>query len=210
MMKSSETAAKIPSFIDQWRNYSLSTERCDRELAKAGIAKAYAEAGLDTPEIIWTKSPMENAFRFLEQKHIYGNAKPITDAIFSAVAARVEINTTAEVKRGGYGNTANRETRATESFLEQHVSDIIGAMPFFWLAIDDEPGAQNRRGIIERNSIALLSNYNREPIDPPTRDWLGHHCSRQRVRESGLWNSNHVDEDYDPAFLDILENLARN
>jgi len=27
-------------------------------------------------------------------------------------------------------------------------------------------------------------------------------------RNSGLWNSNHVDEDDDPAFLDVLEGLV--
>jgi hypothetical protein len=25
------------------------------------------------------------------------------------------------------------------------------------------------------------------------------------MRESGLWNSNHVDETYDPGFLDLFE-----
>ena len=80
-------------------------------------------------------------------------------------------------------------------------------MPFLWLAIKDEPGAQSQRGFIERHSIGLLSNFGKEPIDPPSTTWLGHCCNRERVRKSGLWNSNHVDETYDPAFLDMLENL---
>ena len=28
------------------------------------------------------------------------------------------------------------------------------------------------------------------------------------VRDSGLWNQNHVDETYEPYFLDVLERLA--
>jgi hypothetical protein len=32
-------------------------------------------------------------------------------------------------------------------------------MPFLWLAIDDEPSAHGLRGHIERNAIALLSNF---------------------------------------------------
>jgi hypothetical protein len=53
-----------------------------------------------------------------------------------------------------------------------------------------------------------LSNFGKPPHDPPSTSWLGHHCNRERVRSSGQWNSNHVDETYDPAFLDRLERLV--
>jgi hypothetical protein len=81
-------------------------------------------------------------------------------------------------------------------------------MPFLWLSVEDEPGAGSLRGYIERNAIAVLSNYNKSPLDPPSDAWLGHHCNRERVRKSGLWNSNHVDENYDPAFLTRLEEIV--
>jgi hypothetical protein len=87
-------------------------------------------------------------------------------------------------------------------------------MPFLWLLVEDEAGPESRRGYIERNSIALLSNDNKAPLDPRSPGWLGRHCHRAgvrdaglRVRTSGLWNSNHVDEIYDPAFLEVLERL---
>lgn len=35
----------------------------------------------------------------------------------------------------------------------------------------------------------------------------GEEARREKVRGSGLWNSNHVSEGYDPAFLDTLANL---
>jgi hypothetical protein len=85
---------------------------------------------------------------------------------------------------------------------------VIGEMPFLWLAVDDEPGPDSQRGHIERNAIALLSNYGKLLLDPPSKNWLGNWCNRKRVRESGLWNSNHVDEIYDPAFLHILDSLV--
>lgn len=113
-----------------------------------------------------------------------------------------------EVPTWGKGSTAPAEVRVTESGLEQEVSRILGGMPFLWLAIDDAPGKSSLRGFIERNTIALLSNFKKDPIDPPSTGWLGRHCDRQRVRLSGLWNSNHVDETYDPGFLDKLENLV--
>ena len=80
-------------------------------------------------------------------------------------------------------------------------------MPFLWLAIEDPPGRESLRGPIERNSIALLSNFQRDPLDPPSGSWLGHHSDRERVCGSSLWINNHVEERHDPCFLGILERL---
>lgn len=104
----------------------------------------------------------------------------------------------------GKGNTATREVKRGEQALEREVSTIIGTMPFLWLGIDDEPGPESLRGHIERNAIALLSNYRKHLLDPASGAWLGQYCDRERVRSAGLWNSNHVEERYDPAFLGCL------
>ena len=104
----------------------------------------------------------------------------------------------------GKGDSAPREVRKLEQCLERMVSTVIGDMPFLWLAVEDEPRPESLRGYIERNAIALLSNWGKQPVDPPSTSWLGHHCNREKVRASGLWNSNHVNEDYDPAFLETL------
>jgi hypothetical protein len=93
--------------------------------------------------------------------------------------------------------------------LEIAVSSLIQSMPFLWLEVGDTPGPESHRGVIERNSIGLLSAYRLEAIDPPSPDWLGTHCDRDRVRASGLWNNNHVDENYDPRFLDVLEGYVK-
>lgn len=102
-----------------------------------------------------------------------------------------------------------KEERFTELALERVVSKVIGAMPFLWLAVDDPPGPDSLRGYVERNSIALLSCYGKTPVDTSSDNWLGWHCSRKRVRESGLWNNNHVDESYDLSFLDTMDALVR-
>jgi hypothetical protein len=117
------------------------------------------------------------------------------------------------IKRHGYdqfrnwgeGSSANSDIYSAESSLEREVSQIIGNMPFVWLAIEDNAGPDSTRGYIERNAIALLSNYNKPPLDPPSRNWLGHDSDRERVRNSGLWNQRHVDETYDPSFLDKFD-----
>jgi hypothetical protein len=108
----------------------------------------------------------------------------------------------------GHGSNATATVRADEVTLENEVSQIIGGMPFLWLEINDEPGPESLRGYIERNSIALLSCVNRPAVDLPSERWLGRYCDRERIRNSGLWNSNHVEETYDPAFLDALEKLV--
>jgi hypothetical protein len=107
----------------------------------------------------------------------------------------------------GVGNTAAKATRNGEVDLERKVSEMIGNMRFLWLAIEDDAGPDSRRGFVERNAIALLSNYNKPRLDPPLSSWLGNYCNRERVRKSGLWNQNHVEENYDPTFLDELDHL---
>jgi hypothetical protein len=115
----------------------------------------------------------------------------------------------------GNKNASKAAVKQDEFALECEVSRVIGKMPFIWLAIGDEACPKSLRGFIERNSIALLSNYEKPPLDPPSPEWLGLHYHSERlrdgglfVRNSGLWNSNHVDEDYDPVFLDELERLV--
>jgi hypothetical protein len=105
----------------------------------------------------------------------------------------------------GRGNNADRSTRTIEYQLELAVSDHIGAMPFVCVPVDDEPGASSERGRIERTCIALLSNARKPAVDPPSPDWLGRNAEREAIRESGLWNVNHVYEDHGASALDTLE-----
>jgi len=80
-------------------------------------------------------------------------------------------------------------------------------MSFLWLGIDDQPGPDSLRAVIERNAIALLSNHERAAVDPPSPGWLGHSSDRPLVRRSGLWNQRHVEEAYDPTFLDVFQKI---
>jgi hypothetical protein len=94
-----------------------------------------------------------------------------------------------------------------EAPVEQAVSRHIALMPFLWLDISDEPGPNSLRGAIEQNSIALLSNYGRELLDPPSPGWLGHSSDRSLVRGSGLWNQHHAEKAHDAGFLGMLEKV---
>jgi hypothetical protein len=99
---------------------------------------------------------------------------------------------------------------AVEAPIEQAVSEYLGSMPFLWLGVGDEPEPANPRSLLERNSIALLSNYGRAALDPPSPGWLGNGSDRPLVRHSGLWNQDHVKEVYDPGFLDIFKDAIKN
>ena len=107
----------------------------------------------------------------------------------------------------GVKASAPIEIRATEAAHERRVSAYICSMSVLWVGVPDDPGPRSHRSIIERNSIALLSNHC-APVDPPTSTWLGRHSPREEIVRSGLWNLNHIDERYDPGALDLLEHYV--
>ena len=98
--------------------------------------------------------------------------------------------------------------RDEEYILERRVSAYIREQPVLWVCLDDEPGPDSNRAVLERNAIALLSNFERQSIDSRRDDWLGRYSQSQKIQESGLWNVNHVDEEYDTGFLDLFESAV--
>ncbi len=101
-------------------------------------------------------------------------------SIFRLLVGAALMRRHAELRIESWGGEASAPAavRAAEKALERKVSEIIGTMPFIWLA-----------------------------IDAPSAEWLGAYCDRERVRESGLWNNDHVDETPDSAFLDLMERV---
>lgn len=122
--------------------------------------------------------------------------------------ALITRNPALQIESWGKNSSAKKEIREIERPHEALVSQYIGTMTLLFISVPDAPGPESMRGVIERNAIALLSNYRAETPDMPSSNWLGQFSSRDRVRRSGLWNNNHVDEDYDPAFLRLLEELV--
>jgi hypothetical protein len=122
------------------------------------------------------------------------------------------------LKTWGLGDSASDAARANgmereavrerERALEVAVSETIGAMQVAWIRVDDLSSPASIRGTIERGAIGLLSNSSGPPMDPASSDWLGKSCDHERVARSDLWNNNHVDETYDPAFLDDMARAA--
>ena len=115
---------------------------------------------------------------------------------------RVSSSTWGEKDKGSNTNTDS------EKRLEALVSRRIGQMSIVFLPVKDAPGPDSHRAFIKRNTVALLSGYVEGWIDPPSPHWLGNHSSSERVRCSGLWNRNNVDDTVHPGFLGVLEDLV--
>ena len=132
-------------------------------------------------------------------------------SIFRLLVGEALLNRDASitVESWGRGSSATRDLRGLERAHEIRVSDHLSEMKLLFVAVPDDPGRDSARGTIERNSIALLSNYSEPAPDQPSAGWLGYYSGRDRVRRSGLWNNNHVDEAYDPEFLNLLHDLVR-
>jgi hypothetical protein len=115
-----------------------------------------------------------------------------------ALATRVP---SAACESWGVGQTANPGIRQQEEPLEKLVSQEMAQMSLLWLAIDDKPARDCDRAYIERNLIGLLSAAS----EPPSVEWLGNLSREQTIRNSGLWNLNHVGDPYHPKFLAVLD-----
>lgn len=107
----------------------------------------------------------------------------------------------------GRGSASTPEIRTQEVPLELAVSQVIRVMPLLWLGVPEPED----RSTIHRDLIALLSNLDRDPVDPPSPTWLGSSAEDQAIRASGLWNVEHVDEQPDGAglarFVELVESL---
>jgi len=127
----------------------------------------------------------------------------------TALLSRGLANAAAAAQWGTNHRPPEGPVRELERQVEAMVSQYIRAMPFLWVEVDDPPSKQSDRKLIEANAIGLLSNWERAAIDPASVGWLGHWADRQAVRGSGLWNVDHVDQGYEPGFLEVLERYIR-
>lgn len=104
----------------------------------------------------------------------------------------------------------DKTQKLDEKEVESKVSNVIGDMPFIVLNVPGESGKNNMRAFIETNSIALLSNRDKkQKIDLPTDDWLGYITGHSAVTESGLWNSDDTEKNYNSKIIKIIGDHLR-
>jgi len=119
------------------------------------------------------------------------------------------------------GSSLPKEVRDNEDLLQSEieleimVSKITTAMPFLFINIDDQLGTKSRRAVIEKASIMLLTNWIEPKHNLPSKSWLGHSSSHEKIRLSGLWNRDYIDSSFSSeneigCFLDELEQYAKS
>lgn len=94
---------------------------------------------------------------------------------------------------GDKSKKSDKSIKLAEKPLEKVVSNYLYTLPFTVLEVPGPSSKDNDRAFIEENTIALLSNYDRQVIDKCSNNWLGLHSKDTKVIASGLWNSNYVD-----------------
>ncbi len=101
----------------------------------------------------------------------------------------------------------DNNVKYSEKQLEVLVSSYLATLKFISLEVSGPSHKGNDRDIIETNSIALLSNYNRPVIDAPSHNWIGLFSTSRdnKVIRSGLWNDKCVEKDCDSSFLEKFE-----
>lgn len=121
----------------------------------------------------------------------------IGDALIQRSHGKIDLTT------WGQGQSATKEIQSQENFLEKEVSEYIGNMTILWLSIPDKAGPDSDRSFIEKNAIALLAGIGRQ-VDPPSDKWLGTFSPTPAIRDSGLWNIDYTNYNYDDRFLEVL------
>jgi hypothetical protein len=77
-------------------------------------------------------------------------------------------------------------------------------MSVLWLTVPDPA----TRADVEQNNIALTSHL-AGGQDQPSPGWLGHHAIPGQIRQSGLWNVDHVTPPCRHGFLATLRQLIQ-
>jgi hypothetical protein len=100
-------------------------------------------------------------------------------------------------------SSASKEGLIAERGLEKMVSDYLSELQVALIEIPGISDKANDRSYIEQNLIAVFSNRC-TPLDPPSYQWLGNCSDKREIRKSGLWNVNHVEQQCDPHFIEVL------
>lgn len=118
----------------------------------------------------------------------------------------INANRVPAINSWGVPNVA-KSALVAERELEQAVSAYLGQLCVLLIAVPGDAEKHNDRAYLEQNLIALLSN-GCKPLDPPSSQWLGLSSAKVEIRKSGLWNVNHVSQQFDTEFLDVLEHYV--
>lgn len=86
-----EQTARFDEFVEKWTKIGLCTEPANRPAAEDAIQRAYIQAGLKPPRIVWTTSPMASALTRLIIIGIHTKEdRSVEQGVWQSVAQSVE------------------------------------------------------------------------------------------------------------------------
>ena len=122
-----EQIARLPEFVDKWRQIGLSTAPADRPRAEKAIAEMYRQGGLKPPKhIVWCGSPLSMCLtkEALSKKVGASVGDSVGDSVWASVRASVGASVRASV-----GDSVWASVRA--SVYGQHDAAGLGFYDYF-------------------------------------------------------------------------------
>jgi hypothetical protein len=123
-------------------------------------------------------------------------------SVFRLHVGRAFLNTEPEcwgpMPAWGVEQKASRDVLESELPLEKRVSEYLGGLEVFVLAIDDAPSKASMRAIVETQLIGLMT-ADHSPVEASSPLWLGRHTGVPDIVTTGLWNVRDVGRPYWPS-----------
>jgi hypothetical protein len=119
-------------------------------------------------------------------------------------------NLSGEYPDWGKGQSATKDVKNQERRLEQEVSKYLSRLRVFCLPLSGPASKSSIRSRVEAAIIGVLTQDGMA-LERPTQNWLGLNSTRSEIRESGLWNLQHLGVAPDKkAFESALRVLTRD
>jgi hypothetical protein len=68
------------------------------------------------------------------------------------------------------------------------IDDYIHHLPYLFVTIKNTEELSR----IEKGTIEIISNYNKQPIHIPRKEWLGYNHKNDKIIKSHIWNIRHT------------------
>ena len=147
-----EQIARLPEFVDKWRQIGLSTAPADRPRAEKAIAEMYRQGGLKPPKhIVWCGSPLSMCLtkEALSKKVGASVRASVGDSVWASVRASVGASVRASVGDSVW-DSVGASVRAS---VWASVVDSV------WASVGDSVGASVGDSVYGQHDAAGLGFY---------------------------------------------------
>jgi hypothetical protein len=68
------------------------------------------------------------------------------------------------------------------------IDGYIHKLPYLFVTVNNTADLR----LIEKGTIEIISNYNKQPIHIPSKEWLGYNHKNGKIIKSHIWNIHHT------------------